>query len=285
MIYDSIIIGKGPAGVTAGIYLARANKNVLIIGNGYGALENAESIDNYYALDNMSGKELATRGENQAKSFGAKILEDEVTAIEYMGDFNVKTKTESYTTKTVLIATGKPKKKISAKKFDEFVGRGISFCAVCDGFLNRGKSIALIGCGDYAAHEFEVLENFTKDITVFTNGDENISEKFSGKTLIKEKITAVDGDTRVNKIITENGEYNTDAIFVAIGTADSSNLAKTLGILTEKNDIIVDKNMMTNVSGIFAAGDCIGGLLQVVTASADGANAAVGILNYLKEKK
>ena len=285
MIYDTIIVGKGPAGVTAGIYLARANKSVLIIGNGYGALETAERIDNYYALDNMSGKELAKKGESQAKSFGAKILEDEVTAIEYMGDFKVKTKTAEYITKTVLIATGKPKKKISAKNFDEFIGKGISFCAVCDGFLNRGKSISLIGCGDYAAHEFEVLENFTKDITVFTNGDESISEKFIGKALIKEKITAVDGDTRVNKIITESGEYATDAIFVAIGTADASSLSKTLGILTDNNNILVDKNMMTNVNGIFAAGDCIGGLLQVVTASADGANAAVGILNYLKGEK
>ena len=285
MIYDSIIIGKGPAGVTAGIYLARSNKKVLIIGNGYGSLERAGHIDNYYGCEKMSGIELAKRGEEQAKGFGAEILSDEITAIEYMGTFKVKTKSSEYDAKTVLISTGKPKKKITAKYFDKYIGKGISFCAVCDGFFYRGKHLALIGSGDYAAHEFEVLKNFTENIAVFTNGDDNISESFNDLPLIKEKITVIGGEEKANKIITENGEYDVDGIFVAVGTADSVGFAKTLGILTDNDNIKVDENMMTNIKGVFAAGDCTGGFLQVVTAAADGSKASVGILNLLKEEK
>lgn len=286
MIYDSVIIGKGPCGVTAGIYLARANKNVLILGKNFGALEKASLIENYYASEPMSGIELAKLGEAQAIRFGAKFVSDEATAIEYTSSgFSVKARQNEYLAKTVLIATGKPKKKIYAKNFDEFVGKGISFCAICDGFLYRNKALSLIGCGDYAAHEYDVLKNFTDNITVFSNGDSYISDKFKDCNIITEKITGVSGEQTVNKIITENNEYDTDGIFVAIGTADSSGFAKTLGIFTSKDDIKTDENMMTNVKGIFAAGDCTGELCQVVTASAKGADAAMGILNYLKENK
>lgn len=285
MTYDCVIIGKGPSGVSAAIYLARANKSVLVIGKDYGSIEAAKRIDNYYGVESINGVDLAKSGENQAKNFGAEFKSNEVTSIEYGADFIVKTKTEEYNAKTVLIATGKPKKKINVKGFDEFVGKGISFCAVCDGFLYRGKHLALIGCGDYAAHEYENLLNFTTDITVFANGEETISEKFKDAKIIKEKITEIIGEGKAEKIVTETAEYEADGIFVAVGTADSVGFSKTLGILTKNENICVDENMMTNIDGIFAAGDCIGGFLQVVTAAADGAKASVGILNYLKGGK
>lgn len=282
-MYDTVIIGKGPAGISSAIYLSRALKSVLVISNGTGDLGKASLIENYYGFDKISGSELSQKGIKQAKHFGADFADGEVVAIERGEHFSVKTASESFEAKTVLLATGKSKTPLKTEGFEKYIGYGISTCAVCDGFLYRDKHIALIGCGNYAAHELSFLLRFTKDITVFTNGEKDISKDIPSDIKINnEHITKFNGDTKFKSIATENGEYEFDAAFAAIGTANASSFAKTLGIIEKDGHISVDENFSTNIKGIFAAGDCIGGLYQVVKAASDGALAAMSILKFLK---
>ena len=161
---DAIIIGKGPAGVSAAVYLKRAGLDVLIIGKDLGALEKSHKIENYYGFENpISGRELLENGVKQAQNLGIEIITDEVIDLAKEKDFIVKTTTQTYESKAVLLATGKSRIKVDINGFDEFKGKGISFCVVCDGFFYRNKKVALIGNGDYAAAELHELQNITKD--------------------------------------------------------------------------------------------------------------------------
>ena len=287
-MFDAIVIGKGPAGITAAIYLARANRDVLVIGKGIGALEKAEKVDNYYGFtQTISGEELSTHGIEQAKRLGIEILTDEVTSIEKANAFTVNTPTNTYQAKSIFLASGKQRTGLKVKGFREFQGRGISFCAVCDGFFYRGKELALIGNGDYAAHEYEQLRSFTDKITVFTDGNKDISKLFpDDANIVYDKITEISGDVKVEKITTSDGKsHSIDGIFVAIGTAGASNFAQTLGIITQNDNIVVDQDYMTNLDGLFAGGDCIGGLAQIAKSVSDGANAATNMIRYIKNFK
>jgi len=284
---DIIIIGQGPAGISAAVYIRRAGFNPLIIAKGYGALEKSEKIENYYGFtEPVSGIELLQNGIAQAKRLGIEIINDEVVEISKIDMFTVKTVHGQYEAKSLLLATGKPRISAKIKGFEEFKGRGVSFCALCDGFFYRNKTIAVIGNGDYATTEASHLLDFTKDVRIFTNGLE-----FTGKSLpegveiIPDKIISIAGDERVEKLTTEKGVYKVDGIFAAIGTASAADFAATMGVLINNNDIEVDESYMTNIEGLFAAGDCIGGLLQVSKSVADGARASSGIIKYLKAQK
>jgi len=289
LIYDTVIVGKGPAGVSAAIYLARANLRVLVIGKGYGALEGASVIENYYGFSEpIDARILHENGIKQAKRLGAEILEDEVIDISQNyedGSFSVSTPNEKFLAKSVLLATGKARKNLKIPGFMDFLGKGISFCAICDGFFFKGKRIGVIGSGDYAAHEAQELVRFSKDITIFTNGKEAESDKFPPEVkFVKDKILKISGEDKVEKIETELNNYQIDGIFVAEGTAGAGDFALKLGIVTKDDNILVDSGYMTNIPGIFAAGDCIGGLLQIAKAVSDGANVSISIKSYLKNK-
>lgn len=287
-MFDAIVIGKGPAGISAAIYLARANRKVLVIGKGIGALEKADKVDNYYGFTHtISGEELSNQGIQQAKRLGIEIINDEVTSIKKVNAFTVKTPNNTYHAKSVFLASGKQRTGVKVKGFREFQGKGISFCAVCDGFFYRDKELALIGSGDYAAHEYEQLRSFTKNITVFTDGNKDISKLFpSDANIVYDKITEIIGDVKAEGILTSNDKsYSVDGIFVAIGTAGATNFAKTLGIIVDKDNIVVDENFMTNLDGLFAGGDCIGGLAQIAKSVSDGAIAATNMIRYIKNFK
>lgn len=280
-IYDAIIIGNGPAGISCAIYLKRFNRDVLVIGKDKGALEKNTYIDNYYGITHIKGDELIEAGINQAKELDIEVLCDEVLQINMGLNFSVECKDNIYNAKSIFLGTGKSKTKINIENTDLFNGKGISYCAICDGFLYRGKRIGIIGSGEYMKKELETLNRFSNDITIFTNG---VDLEVDNYTVIKEEIKSFFGDKKLKGLKTVKGDYELDAVFIAVGSANTLSFAKHMGlILDEKGNLMVD-NYQTNIEGIYSGGDAIGGLLQIVKAASDGAHAAIEMNKYLKNK-
>ncbi|WP_312641801.1 FAD-dependent oxidoreductase [Hydrogenoanaerobacterium sp.] len=277
-MYDIIIIGKGPAGISAALYTVRANLKTLVVGSGIGGLETAEKIDNYYGFpDGISGKELQQRGVDQVQVLGCDVLDEEVLSVVKLDSFTVKTNRGEYEGKQILLTTGKSRVKTKIKGIDAFLGRGVSMCAVCDGFFYRGKRLVVLGNANYAIAETEELTRFSQDITICTNGRKPAWEGTvpEGVKVDTRTVAEVSGDAKVSRLVFEDGEiFELDGIFIAEGTASAIDFAAKMGILTEGTNIVVDENFKTNVDGVFAAGDCIGGFLQVSKAVSDGALAA-----------
>lgn len=280
-MYDSIVVGMGPAGISCAIYLKRFGLNVLVIGKDLGSLAMAKEIENYYAEGLISGKELAEKGLKSAMSLGVAINHDEVISIDYAENgYQITTKKATYDTKTILLATGKVRNSFPlAKKYE---GKGVSYCATCDGFFYRNKKIALVGYNEFMLHELNFLAPLTKDIIVFTNGNKLEVEIDSSIKVVQDKITALTGETKLEGIVCGNETYNVDGCFIALGSQNAFTLAKHLGLEINDNNLVVDKNYMTNIPGVFAAGDVIGGILQVVKAASDGAAAAHSINKYVR---
>ncbi|HKL47662.1 MAG TPA: FAD-dependent oxidoreductase, partial [Candidatus Izemoplasmatales bacterium] len=274
-----------PAGASAAIYLQRSKLDVLLIMKDYGTLEKTGHIDNYWGFeDTMDGTDLVIKGLGQAKRLGVQIIEEEVLDIEkdMFGHhkFSVKTDQRSYEGKTVLLATGQSKPNLRVKGFREFTGKGISFCAICDGFIYKNKKIGVVGNKKFMSEELETLSNFTKDIKVFTDANElTVDVDFP---VVEEKITEIQGDDVIGKVITEKETHEVDALFIAMGTPSANDFALRMGAIIDKNNIVVDDKFMTNIPGLFAAGDCIGGLLQIAKAVSDGAHAALALNKYVR---
>lgn len=285
-MYDCIIIGKGPAGISSAIYISRSNLKVLVIGKNETALNKAHIIENYYGFDKpITGEELFEKGIQQAKKQNIEVKNDEVIDITWDNDkFIVKTVNSEYEAKTILLATGKSRNSTKIDGIKQFEGRGVSYCAICDGFFYRNKKIAVIGNGEYAIHEAEILKNVSEDVTIFTNGRELPQNRSIEITnFVEGKIDSIKGKEKVNKIVLNDDiEYEVDGIFVAEGTASSIDFAKKLGIFLENDNIKVDENMQTNIPGIYAAGDCTGGLLQISKAVYEGAKSGLSIAKKLK---
>jgi len=284
---ECLIIGKGPAGISLAIYLKRAGFDCLVVGKDYGALAEADLVANYYGLpEPISGPELIESGIAQAQNLGIEVKTDEVLNITDMGThFEVKLLNQVISAKIIVLALGKKRERLKIKGFEEFIGKGISFCATCDGFFYKGKRLAVIGSRDYALSEYEELTSFSQDLMLFTNGEEAEFRNNSADLKINnEKIVEIKGNLRVEELVTEKNNYAVDGIFVALKSAGPLEFAKKLGVLTENNFLVVDQDYMTNIKGVFAIGDCIGGLPQIAKAVADGAIASKGIINYLKNK-
>lgn len=278
MIYDAVIIGKGPAGISCAIYLKRYGYNPLVIGKDGGSLETASLIDNYYGIKHITGKELINIGIEQAEELGIDVKTEEVINVSFEGQYLIECSENTYTAKTLVLATGTSRNRYT--KADKF--EAVSYCAICDGFFYRKKKIGLIGNGKYMEHELNVLKNMCKDIIVFTDGQKLDVELDSNIPVVTSKITDILGDVRINAIVTEDGKYDIEGCFIAIGNASGFTFAKHLGIALDGNKIVVDDGFMTNLPGLFACGDCVGGLLQVSKAVGDGAICATSISKYLK---
>ena len=294
-----VIIGAGLAGISAALYAARGNMNPLVINNGIGALEKAEKIENYYGLEQpLSGKELYERGIAQAKALGVRILDAEVLGISGFDTFTVKTTAGDFDTVSVILATGGKRSAPKIPGLKEFEGRGVSYCAVCDAFFYRGKEVAVVGNGEFALHEAEELRNVTQDVTIYTDGKEPEFSREHPIAVNTMKIQAIEGDDKVSGLLMqsdtaaqdaeapENSFYPADGVFVALGTAGSTEIARQMGAeITDKGNIITDEEMATTIPGLFAAGDCTGGLLQVSKAVYEGSMAAISAGKYVRHKK
>lgn len=284
-MYDVIIIGKGPAGISASLYIKRANLSVLVIGKDIGALEKAKIIENYYGIT-ATGKEIAQIGIKQATSIGVLIKNEEVFSISYDDKFEIETNQGKYQSKAVLLATGTNRISPKIKGIKEFEGKGISYCAICDGFLYRGQDVAVLGSGEYAFHEAQELSNIVKSVTILTNGNRSTkTEKLQNRniTINNNLIKELEGDNIIRKVkFTDNTELPIKGVFVAEGVATSIDFARKLGAKIDQNKIIVNSKMETNIPGLYAAGDCIGGLLQISTAVAEGAIAGTEIIKFIR---
>jgi thioredoxin reductase (NADPH) len=290
-MYDVIIIGKGPAGMSAALYTVRSNLRTLIIGNNDSNLLKADRIDNYFGFaQTLSGKELLRRGELQVKRLGAEVLEDEVISVEKDEYFRVMTSKDSYMCKALLLATGQPHKVIRIENLVKFEGRGVSYCSTCDGFFYKNLKVGVLGNKDFAIHEAMELTTFTKDITIYTNGKEpDISDKYVGELdrfrMDARKISKLDGAEFLEQIhFTDGTSESIDGLFVAYESASSIDFARKLGILTDGNTVVTDSNQQTNLEGVFAAGDCSSKFRQISVAVGQGAVAGKAISEYVKRR-
>lgn len=282
-----IIIGNGPAGISAGLYTKRANIDTLIIGKDAGALKKADKIENYYGFaEPVGGQDLIQQGIKQAKRLGCEVINDEVVSLGFEEKLVVKTKEETYQADAIILATGTARNTPKIKGISEFEGSGVSYCAVCDAFFYRGKDVAVLGSGEYAIHEAMELLPVVKSVTLLTNGVPLTVDVPKEIILNENKITELKGNGVLSEVEFENGSaLPISGLFVAVGVASSSDLARKIGAQIEGVNIVVDKNMATNVPGLYAAGDCVGGLLQIAKAVHDGAEAGVSAIKYVRALK
>ena len=280
-----IIIGGGPAGISAALYAARSGRDPLVIGAG--GLKKAEKIENYYGGGTLSGQELYDRGIDQAKTLGVRILTAQVVGVEGFDTFTVHTDQGDFDAKAVILATGTSRKAPVIPGLKELEGRGVSYCAVCDAFFYRGKKVAVIGNGDFALKEAEEIGNVASEVTILTNGLPGAFSRKPEYPVRTEKIQNLKGTDFLEGVELADGTgLEVSGVFVAIGTAGSTEIARRMGAeLTEKGNIRVDEEMRTTIPGLYAAGDCTGGLLQVVKAVYEGAVAGMDASRYTRPEK
>lgn len=288
-MYDVIIIGGGPAGISASLYTARAGLNTLIVAKGWGSLEKAHDIQNYYGTEGgMSGLELLENGRKQADSLGVRFIDDEVVGLNGFDGIKVQGLKDSYEGKALIIAMGSPRKKLSLLNLAEFEGKGISYCAACDGFFYRDSKIAVFGYNEYMIHEVREIKELSGDVTVFTNGrnleiageDESVLD---GIGINRKEIKGFYGSDFMEGIEFKDGlREEFQGAFIAYGSASGMEMALKTGLLTENGAIVTDDRQCTNLPNIFAAGDCTGGFKQVSVAVGEGALAARSAIEFIR---
>ena len=304
-IYDVIIIGGGPAGLTAAIYLARAKCKVLVLEKEQfgGQITITHEVVNYPGVGICSGKQLTDTMYKQAEYFGAEFLNAEATKLSLNNDIKVvHTNKGDYKSLGVLLTTGAHPCMVGFKGEEEFKGRGVAYCATCDGEFFTGKEIFVVGGGYAAAEESIFLTKFARHVTILIREDDfTCAASIADEAKKNEKITVltntiveeVNGTNLLNYIkykntktgkVTEYRENDNFGVFVFVGYAPETKLVEGLAKLDEKGYIITDKSQKTNVAGLYAAGDiCIKPLRQVVTATSDGALAATELEKYVAE--
>ena len=286
-----VIIGSGPAGVSAALYARRGGAEVTVFSKGLSlsGLAKAEKIENYYGLSEpVSGAELYARGIEGAKNIGVEFVEDELLSLLFndtFTGFKVTGKEHVLNADSVILATGAYRQSLNIPGVKEFEGRGISYCATCDAFFYRGKTVAVVGAGVYALHEAQALLPHAAQVIMLTDGAELATEIPPEIRVCTAKIAVIDGDKRVEKVVFADGTVlKLDGVFMALGTAGSTAIAKKIGAQLEGNNIKIDAHGATNVPGLFAAGDCTGGLLQIAKAVYQGAEAGLAAVKYLRTK-
>ena len=268
-----VIIGSGPAGVSAALYTARAGIDTTVLTKGPGSLARAEGIENYYGVPGgVSGAELERRGIEGAKEVGVKFVQAEAVGLTFTDKLTVETLEGDYPADAVILATGASRAAPPVPGLKELEGRGVSYCATCDAFFYRGKDVAVMGSGQYALHEASALLPLAKSVTLLTGGAPLTADFPPEVTVCTEQVEALLGEDKVSGVRLAGGEtVALDGVFVALGVAGSTALARKMGAEVDGSRIVVDANMMTTIPGLFAAGDCTGGLLQVAKAVYEGA--------------
>lgn len=301
-MYDIIVVGAGPAGLTSAIYASRANKKTLVLeAKSYGGqIITTSNIENYPAEPHISGFDFATKIYNQAKELGAEIKFEKVIEIKDLKEYKeVITTKETYKTKTIILATGSDNRKLKLEKEDELLGKGISYCATCDGAFYKNKIVAVAGGGNTALEDALYLSDLAEKVYLIHRrdnfrADETTIEKVKNKTNIEiiynSNITRLISNEKLEAIeISENDnkkEIKVDGLFIAIGRIpENQNFAKLIKI-DNNGYIVATEDCHTNVEGIYAAGDNrVKTLRQLVTATSDGAIACVEAIKYINNIK
>lgn len=303
--YDVIIIGAGPAGMTAAVYTSRANLSTLMLERGVpgGQMANTEEVENYPGYEHILGPELATRMFEHAKKFGAEYAYGDVKeVIDGEAYKTVVTSNQQYKARAIIIATGAEYKKLGVPGEKELGGRGVSYCAVCDGAFFKGKELVVVGGGDSAVEEGVYLTRFASKVTIVHRRDQLRAQKilqqraFANEKVdfiwnhtvkqINEKDGRVGSVTLVHTQTGEEREFPCDGVFIYIGMVPLTKPFASLGITNENGYIETNELMETKVPGIFAAGDVREkSLRQIVTATGDGSIAAQSAQHYVEELK
>ena len=296
-MYDIIIIGAGPSGMSAALYALRANKKVLLLEKECfgGQIINASNIENYPALSNVSGYDFATNLYNQIKSLGVILKYEEV--LEVTDKKEVITRKDTYKGKNIIIATGLKKRKLNLENEDKLLGSGISYCATCDGNFYKNKNVAVVGGGNTALEDALYLSNIASKVYLIHRRDNfrgekklisEVKEKNNIELILNSNITKIIGEDKLNSIeITDNrnniSRLEIDGLFIAIGNIPDNNRFKNIIDLDENGYIIANANLKTKTDNIYVAGDTrVKTLRQLVTATADGAIAATEIIKEME---
>jgi len=299
-MYDIIIIGAGPAGLSSGIYASRLGKKTLILEklNPGGQITISSEIENYPGICEVkSGLEFMACWPKQAEKFGCEIKSEEAQKITTEnGKWKIKTSTNEYTSKAVIVATGATPKKAGFEGEIEYTGKGVSYCAVCDGFFYRGKDVAVIGGGDTALEEALYLSKIVNKVYLIHRRDTFRAAPITQKKVFNtpnieiiynETVKKVIGKEFVEGIIlSSNKELKVDGVFVFVGMKVNNELVKDLVELNEWGEVKVDLNMKTTKDGLYAAGDIReNSIKQVIAAAGDGAIAAINACKYIDENE
>lgn len=302
-IYDVIIIGAGPAGMTAAVYTSRANLSTLMIERGIpgGQMANTEDVENYPGFESILGPELSNKMFEHAKKFGAEYAYGDIKEVIDGKEYKVvKAGSKEYKARAVIIAAGAEYKKIGVPGEKELGGRGVSYCAVCDGAFFKGKELVVVGGGDSAVEEGVYLTRFASKVTIVHRRDklraqsilqarafDNEKVDFLWNKTVKEiheENGKVGNVTLVDTVTGEESEFKTDGVFIYIGMLPLSKPFENLGITNEEGYIETNDRVETKVEGIFAAGDIREkSLRQIVTATGDGSIAAQSVQHYVEE--
>jgi len=305
-IYDIIIVGAGPAGLTAGIYTARIGLKTLVLeGNLLGGRAiDAPMVENFPGFpDGITGAELTQKMADQSKKFGAEIkFPEEVINIDLSGKTKlVNTNKEVYSARALIISTGTQRKKLQVPGETEFLGRGVSYCPICDGAFFKGLAVTVIGSGDEAANDALFMTKIARKVTMISSSEEmemsktlreRLEEKKNFEVMLNSRVEAIEGETSVKAIRIVDMKTNkqqkipTDGVFISLGRMPMTQMVQKAGIeVDQKGCIKVDRQQRTNVEGIYAAGDCTCGGMQMVAAAGEGATAAVKASTYIKRMK
>lgn len=297
-MYDVIIIGAGPAGLASALYLRRANKKVLVLEakNYGGRIMDASKVENYPGIESISGFEFATKLYQQVKKIGAEIKFEPVLHVEE--DKTVITSKNKYQAKAIIIATGSENKRLKIEREQDFVGRGISYCATCDGNFYKNKIVAVNGGGNPALEDAVYLSNIASKVYLIHKSDEfggeekyldELKQKDNVELILNSNVIALNGEDKLESIIVKDqlehtSELKVDGLFVAIGQEPKNEIFNNIVDLTEKGYIITTDGVHTKTEGIYAAGDTrVKELRQLVTAVSDGSIAATMAIREMKK--
>lgn len=300
-MYDVIIIGAGPAGLTAAIYAERASKEVLIFEalNYGGQIINAADVDNYPGEESINGYDLATKMYNQAIKMGAEIKFEKVVKVEDGETKKVITEKGEYEAKTIIIATGNDTRKLGLENESELIGKGVSYCATCDGTFYKDKIVAIVGGGNTALEDALYLSDIAKKVYLIHRRDSFRGDDLSVKKLSKKdnvefiynsNVTNLIYDDVLKGIEVTNNDGNkkeilVDGLFIAVGRIPENEHLRNMIDMTESGYILASEDCKTNIPGIFVAGDAREKTLrQLVTATSDGAVAAIEAIKYINNK-
>jgi len=296
-IYDLIVLGGGPTAIGCAIYAARFAMDVLVIGKIFGGLiATTHLVENYPGITSTSGQGLMDMFKEHMNSLSIPYITDEIRSIEKADDhFILHSFFQKFKAKSVVIATGSERKKLGIPGEEDFAGRGVSYCATCDGPFYKDKTVCVVGGSDSAAKEALFLSQNVKKVYIIYRGEEiraepinkkRVEENHKIEIIYRTNIVEIKGDNTVKSVIFDNDkEFEIDGVFIEVGSIPNSDLAKHIGVETnEKDEIIINRKSETNIPGIFAAGDVADApFKQAITGVAEGVVAAYSAFDYIKE--